>query len=138
MDGDKHFLCTFLSAREHAFLNKMSDGIHYISIVFFKSMTAPSKAEPATITLLSLHIREKVPLVSHSSSPFCICLVTLIDQRNFVSAHPSKGLLKKKKKYNWPLQPRREARTHTTECKSDPFIRAHEVSHSHWGTWNAT
>lgn len=62
MDGDKHFLCTILSAREYGFLKKMSDDIYYIPIIFFKSMVAPkalesSKAESATITLLSLHIQ---------------------------------------------------------------------------------
>lgn len=39
--------------------------------------------------------REKASLVSHPSSHFCNHLVTLIDQRNFASAHSFKGLLKK-------------------------------------------
>lgn len=100
----------------------MSDGIHYISIVFFKSTVAPgalesSKAEPATITLLTF--REKVPLVSHPSSQFCNCLVILMDQKNFCICSFIQRFVKKP--HNWPLQPRREARMHTTELQEWPF-----------------
>lgn len=75
--------------------------------------------------------REKVLLVSHSSSHFCNHLVTSVEQRNFASAHLSKSLLQK---FTTRLGERQ--RLTVLNCKSNPFIHAHEVSHSNWGTWN--
>lgn len=78
--------------------------------------------------------REKVPLVSHSSSHFCNCLVTLIDQTNFASAHLSKDLLQKFTTGPFNLGERQGPTV--LNCKSNPFIHTHEVSHSNWGTQN--
>lgn len=80
------------------------------------------------------HSGRKVPLVSHSSSHFCNCLVTLIDQTNFASAHLSKGLLQKFTTGPFNLGERQGPTV--LNCKSNPFIHTHEVSHSNWGTQN--
>lgn len=136
MDVDKHFLCTILSTRDHAFLRKMSDDIYNISIVFSNPWLPQELCRAARQSQQPSHsclctFREKVLLVSHSSSHFCNHLVTSIEQRNLASAHLSKSLLQK---FTTRLGERQ--RLTVLNRKSNPFIHAHEVSHSNWGTWN--
>lgn len=124
MDGNKYFLCTFLSAREHAFLKKMSDDISY-SHHFFQIHSCPNGfgvqqgQQPPHSCLYTF--RETVPLVFHSSNHSCNRLVTLIGQTNFASAHLSKSLLKKFT--TGPSNPGETQGPTVLNCKSNAFIQ---------------
>lgn len=119
----------------------MSNYIYYISIVFSNPQlpqelwrAVRQSQQPSHFHLCTF--REKVSLVSPSSSHFYNHLATSIEQRNFASAHSSKGLLQK---FTTGPSILGEMQGPTVlNCKSNPFIHAHEVSYSNWGSWNMT